>query len=118
MPILFHDDFLKDESRQAEVKKWRDTIKGQNKKGILPFSKGIFWRDSVLDQLPSISIPTATIVGEFDNVTPPEVIQRVVDAIPNAKLYTIPGSGHSAPIEKPAEVTEAMKAFYQTEGIL
>lgn len=118
LPILFHKSFLEDETRQAEVEEWKKIITGHDKKGIAPFGKGIFARDSVLDRLSGLSLPTAVIVGEEDVGTPPEYSQRMADAIPNAKMYTIPDAGHSAAVEKPTVVAEAMREFYADVGII
>lgn len=118
MPILFHKSFLKDESRQPEVKKWRNIITGHSKKGTCSFGKGIFIRDSVLDQLANMSLPTAVIVGEQDIATTPEYAQRMADIIPNAKLYKIPDAGHSGAVEKPTAYADAMRDFYNYMGIM
>jgi pimeloyl-ACP methyl ester carboxylesterase len=77
-----------------------------------PFGKGIFARDRVLEKLSNIKVPTAVIVGEFDVAIPPEYDKRLAETIPNAEFYTIPDAGHSAAIEKPEEVTNAIKDFY------
>jgi pimeloyl-ACP methyl ester carboxylesterase len=118
MPILFHKSFLKDDSRQAEVKKWRNIITGQSKRGLIPFGKGIFARKSVLETLAGLTLPAAVIVGEQDIATPPEYAQRMADVIPNAKFYKIPDAGHSAAVEKPTEVADAMQNFYTGAGII
>jgi len=118
MPILFHKNFLKDDSRQAEVKNWRHIVTGHSKRGIVSFGKGIFSRNSVLEQLAGLSLSAAVIVGEQDIATTPEYAQRMVDVIPNAKLYKIPDAGHSAAVEKPTEVADAMRDFYTNAGII
>ena len=118
MPILFHKSFLEDEARKAEVKEWKSIITGHDRKGVVPFGKGIFARDSVLEQLEGLRLPIAVIVGEQDIATPLEYAQQMVDVIPNAKLYTIPDAGHSAAVEKPTAVAEAIQSFYAGAGIL
>lgn len=118
MPILFHTTFLKDASRKSEVKKWRKIITNQKKKGIVPFGKGIFARDNVLERLSDIEIYTAIIVGNHDVPTPLQYSKNMVDIIPNAELFIIPNAGHSAAIEKPEEVTNVMKQFYSKIGLL
>ncbi|MEO1517528.1 MAG: alpha/beta fold hydrolase [Bacteroidota bacterium] len=112
LPLMFHKDFLNDPSRKAQKQKWREIVTGQDKKGIVPFGKGIFARKSVLDQLSTIQIPTAIVVGEFDLATPPIHSKRMAQAIPGANLYTIPDAGHSAAIEKAEEVSDALVDFY------
>ncbi len=118
MSILFHKSFLKDKSRQQEVKKWRKIIMGQNKKGMILFGKMIFARDNVLDKLKVVNIPTGVIVGENDVGTPPRYNKRIAEMMPNADYFTIPDAGHSAAVEKPGEVTKAMAKFYANIGLL
>lgn len=118
MPILFHKSFLESEARKTEVEKWKRIMTGQDKKGIVPFGKGTFMRDNVLDQLAGLSLPVAVIVGKEDVTTPPEYSQRMADVIPDAKMYTIPDAGHFAAIEKPALVNEAMQDFFTSKGII
>ena len=118
MSILFHKSFLKDKSRQSEVKKWRNIIMSQNLKGMIPFGKMIFTRGRVLEKLSAVNIPTAVIVGENDVATPPQYNKRIADMIPNSDYFTITNAGHSAAVEKPMEVTNAMRKFYSKIGLL
>jgi pimeloyl-ACP methyl ester carboxylesterase len=118
MPILFHKSFLKDKSRQSEVEKWRKIVMSQNKKSMAFFGKMIFARDSVLEKLSVVNIPTAVIVGENDIATLPAYSKRIVEVIPNSNYFTIPDAGHSAAIEKPKKVTNAMIEFYSKSGLL
>lgn len=118
MQVLFHDSFLKDATRRAEVKKWRNIIQGHDKQGVLRFGKGIFARDSVVDRLGEITLPTAVVIGTQDVATPMSYAQQMVDRIPNATLYTIPDAGHSAAVEKPHEVAAALQDFYESLGLL
>jgi pimeloyl-ACP methyl ester carboxylesterase len=71
-----------------------------------------------LEKLAGLSLPVAVIVGEEDIATTPEYAQRMADVIPNAKLYKIPDAGHSAAVEKPTEVADAMRDFYASAGII
>ena len=112
MPILFHQTFLKDGKRQAEVDKWRKIVTSQNKLSMAHFGHAIFERDNVLPQLPSIKIPTAVIVGEKDIPTPVECSKKMTEHIPDARYFAVPDAGHSAAIEKPKEVNRAIQSFY------
>ncbi len=62
--------------------------------------------------LPSISVPTLVIVGELDVLTPPPESQALAAAIPGARLVTIPGAGHLAPMERPRAVAAALGDFF------
>ncbi len=67
-------------------------------------------RDSTAE-LPGISVPTLVIVGEHDAITPPEVAHAMAEAIPGAKLETIPGAAHLACMEAPDAFNQALADF-------
>jgi 3-oxoadipate enol-lactonase len=58
--------------------------------------------------LASIAVPTLLVVGEKDVLTPPSESQAMAAAIPGARLVTIPGAGHLAPMERPRAVAAAL----------
>lgn len=113
MPILFHDNFLSDNARKKEVETWRKIVTGHDRKGVLPFGRAIFSRDSVAGQLDQIKVPTLVVVGKHDAATPLAHSQRLADQIPDAHLRVIPDAGHSAAVEKPKQVTNALTMFYE-----
>ena len=113
LSMMFHRTFLKTPKHRNTVNIWKSIVTGQNKNAMLAFGKSIFSRDNVLPQLQGVSLPVAVIVGEFDVLTPPQCSQRMADTIPGARLFTIADAGHSAAIEKPEEVHNALLGFYQ-----
>ncbi len=62
--------------------------------------------------LSSIAVPTLVVVGELDVLTPPSESQAMAAAIPGARLVTIPGAGHLAPMERPHAVAAALGDFF------
>jgi len=62
--------------------------------------------------LPEIGIPALVVVGERDVLTPPADSEAMAAAIPGAKLVTIPGAGHLAPMERPKAVAGALAEFF------
>ncbi len=58
--------------------------------------------------LEAIRIPTLVLVGEGDQLTPPERAGEMAQAIRGARLVTVPGSGHLSTLERPREVTQAL----------
>lgn len=54
--------------------------------------------------LPTITAPTAVLVGAQDTETPPAYGQAIVDLIPGASLAIIDGAGHLLNLEAPTEV--------------
>ena len=118
MSTLFNENFLEDSQRRDEVKRWRGIITGHNIKAITPFANAIFSRSSVVDQLSRITTPSVVIAGKHDRATPMAYSQKMADLIHDARLRLISDAGHSAVVEKPRALTEAMRGFYQRVGIL
>lgn len=54
------------------------------------------WRE-----LERIQAPTLLVRGERSDVLSPEVAARMVATIPDCRLVTVPGAGHSIPLERP-----------------
>lgn len=60
--------------------------------------------------LGGISAPTLVIGGEEDQVFPPEHSHAIAEAIPNARLEMIAGTGHGLLMERAARVVELLRA--------
>jgi pimeloyl-ACP methyl ester carboxylesterase len=64
------------------------------------------------DLLPRIAVPTLLVWGAEDVRSPVATVARqFADAIPGAELVVIPGAGHMANLERPAEFNDAVRAF-------
>ncbi|MFT4116981.1 alpha/beta fold hydrolase [Bradyrhizobium sp.] len=63
--------------------------------------------------LASIRCPTAIVVGEQDQVTPPDCSRELVAAIAGSTLSMIPDCGHCASLETPGRVTAALQAWME-----
>lgn len=61
--------------------------------------------------LPRIAAPTLLVRGEVSDVLAPEVADRMVREIPDCRLVTVPGAGHSIPLERPVGFLEAVRTF-------
>jgi pimeloyl-ACP methyl ester carboxylesterase len=61
--------------------------------------------------LPKITAPTLLIRGSASDVLSEETAARMTREIPNCTLVEIADSGHSVPLDRPAEFLEAARAF-------
>lgn len=61
--------------------------------------------------LAAIACPTLVLVGEEDELTPPEVAQEIADGITDSRLAVVPGSGHLSTLEAPDAVTAELVAW-------
>jgi pimeloyl-ACP methyl ester carboxylesterase len=63
--------------------------------------------------LAAIACPTLVLAGEDDQVMPMETSVEMAEAIPGARLVTVPRCGHLATLDRPEEVTDALVALWQ-----
>jgi len=61
--------------------------------------------------LASIKVPTLIVVGEGDQITPPEVAKEMHAGIPGSELLIVPRAGHLALLEQPESVHAALKGW-------
>lgn len=58
--------------------------------------------------LREVRCPTLVVAGEQDALAPVAAHREIADAVPGARLETLPGTGHLSPLERPAEVAELL----------
>ena len=61
--------------------------------------------------LPSIEVPVLVLVGDADQLTPPEQAREMADLLPRASLTVVPGCGHLSTLEQPGHVSRAIEAW-------
>ena len=64
-----------------------------------------------LPLLPVIACPTLVLCGRQDALTPVERHEEMAHAIPGAILHVIEDCGHLSTLERPVEVSEALKRW-------
>lgn len=87
---------------------------------LAPFRGTRVWRSFAVEQralvrempgidarLGVIRAPTTILVGERDDLTPPEVARELRERIPGAELVTVDGAGHLLPQERPDAIVDA-----------
>ncbi|HYW51180.1 MAG TPA: alpha/beta fold hydrolase [Gemmatimonadaceae bacterium] len=79
--------------------------------GITGTATALMERIDSTPTLDTITVPTLVIVGDEDTVTPPSDALEMSAGIRGARLVTIPGAGHLAPLEQPAIVNAAIGEF-------
>ena len=61
--------------------------------------------------LPAIACPTLLLSGEQDSWSPPAQHHDMAASIKNSRVVIVPDSGHMAPMEQPAAVSQAMREW-------
>ena len=63
--------------------------------------------------LGTIRCTTLVLVGDNDEVTPPDRASEIADAIRGSRLVTVPACGHMCALEQPNAVTDALKDWLE-----
>lgn len=99
------------QAQHDEVERVRRILLGTSVEGFAGCAAAV--RDlSQLAQLSKISVPTLVVVGSEDKGTPPELGRQIAEAIPGARLVTLPAA-HQAAIEVPQAFCDAWLAFVE-----
>ncbi len=93
------------------VEEWRERISSIHVSSVLNLMGPLFGRDVLLDRLGEIRAPSLVLVGEEDEVQPPDRSREIARGVPNAELVVVPESGHLTAIEQPEVVTETIRDF-------
>jgi len=75
--------------------------------------RGMADRPDSTPLLPGISVPTLVVRGAEDALVAPEEAEAMARAIPDARLMTIPGTGHLPNVEDPAAFDRVLVHFLE-----
>jgi pimeloyl-ACP methyl ester carboxylesterase len=70
--------------------------------------QAIMGRADSRPSLGAIACPALVLVGEGDELTPPELSREMAAAIPRARLVVVSDCGHLSTLERPRELTRAL----------
>jgi pimeloyl-ACP methyl ester carboxylesterase len=68
-------------------------------------------RFDVMTRLGEIQVPALVVTGAEDQLTPPKYAQYFGAHIAGARVVIVPGAGHYVQLERPDEVSRAIRAF-------
>jgi pimeloyl-ACP methyl ester carboxylesterase len=110
LPILYGPAFMEanPEALKFHVEREQDMPTTALVQGL----EAIIGRDSVVDRLGEIRVPTLVIHGEVDAAIPIAKGEELAAGIPGAELIRVPDAGHSTPLEAPDVVNEALAGFF------
>lgn len=73
-------------------------------------------REDQTCSIASIAVPTLILVGEHDQITPPDLSHAMHSTIPRSILEIIADAGHMAPLENPEEFNPRLERFLDWVG--
>ena len=109
MAIMFGESSRNDPAKTDVIDFWRSQFKTLPL-SLWPAMRGVVYRASVVDRLPSISTPCLVMSGAEDNVRPGEWADEMAHGLPNVKHIRLARVGHSVIVEAPDyTISEIMK---------
>ncbi len=111
MHIMFGKTFLTDPNRAEQRAEMRRRLLQNDRINIGKAIDGVFSRQGIYQDLPSITTPTLIIVGDEDLATIPAKSRRMHAAIKHSQLVVIPQAGHTSTVETPDAVNAALEKF-------
>ena len=104
-PRLLHPGRHKDEALKGVV---RDMAADTGTEAFVRQEKAIMARPDSRPLLATIRCPTLVLVGDGDELTPPELAKEIAAGISGARLVVVPDCGHLSTIERPEAVNAAL----------
>ena len=74
-------------------------------------TNAIMSRQDARPLLAEIKCPTLVLVGDGDELTPPDLAKEIAGGISGAKLVVVPDCGHLSTLEKPEAVNAALAGW-------
>ena len=109
-PMLVHKNRQHDEGlKQVVMRMAEDT----GADAFVRQQRAIAGRPDSRPALPQIGCPTLILVGDGDQLTPPELSGEMNVLIPGSRLVVVPDSGHLSTLERPEAVTKALVNWLQ-----
>jgi pimeloyl-ACP methyl ester carboxylesterase len=68
-------------------------------------------RHTAEDLLSTVAVPVLVVAGAHDGFTPPDRSRVMAESIPGAELVEVANGSHTAPIERPDLVNDAIRRF-------
>jgi pimeloyl-ACP methyl ester carboxylesterase len=76
-------------------------------------TRALIGRPDATSLLGKIRCPTLVLCGREDVWSPPQRHEEIRDMIPGSSLTVVPYCGHMSTMERPAEVSEALRAWLE-----
>ncbi len=97
---------------QELVKQVRGWIRETSPLAAAAATRGMAERPDSRDILARYAGPLLVVVGEQDEITPPQKAQEMADLVKGSELRRIRGAGHLPNLEQPEAFNEALRSFF------
>ncbi len=108
LPMLIHADRLEDVELVSNV---LDMAESVGSEAFVRQENAIIRRPDSREDLKNIACPTLVLCGREDALTPLPLHEEMASLIPDARLRVIQGCGHLSTLERPEEVSAALREW-------
>ncbi|GAB2486800.1 alpha/beta fold hydrolase [Nocardiopsis aegyptia] len=108
-PVAGLDDLAAAAYAELRAKRERHAYSDWQRHEIGPRSM----RTDLRPLLGRIDCPALVVHGAQDDLVPVRFAREAAERMPNARLVVVEGAGHWSPVERPAEVGAAVRAFLE-----
>ena len=108
LPLFIHPNRLRDEKLVTTI---REMSRNIGRDAFIRQEEAIMSRADSLPLLSSIACPTLVLCGRQDAVAPLDRHEEMAAGISGATLEVIEDCGHLSTLERPAEVSDALKRW-------
>lgn len=113
LPFYLHPDHLGDEALTARVIAMAERV---GREGYFRQMAAIMGRPDGREDLKRIAVPTLVLCGREDQATPYALNAEIAALVPGATFVVLERCGHLSTLEKPAEVSAAMRRWLTGSG--
>lgn len=108
LPLLVHPARITEQPLAGQVMAMAERV---GPDAFLRQQRAIMGRPDSFPLLPTISVPTLVLCGRQDALTPLAASEAMQAAIPGARLDVVEDCGHLSTMERPEQVTAAMRSW-------
>jgi pimeloyl-ACP methyl ester carboxylesterase len=110
LPVLIHRDRQNDAGLRRLVRLMAEDI---GPEAFIRQQQAIMDRPDARPRLAGIGYPTLVLVGDGDELIPPDRSAEIASGIHGARLVMVPECGHLSTLERPQQVTQALVEWLQ-----
>jgi len=111
--LMFSDEFRNEQPTLVDSYRQKLVERG-DPEGLYHVARAVIWRDSILQDLERIAVPSLVVTSSGDRALPAERGVAIAGAIPGCGLLAIDGAGHMTAVEQPDAVTAALSELFDT----
>jgi pimeloyl-ACP methyl ester carboxylesterase len=100
----------------ALARRYLDFVLRAGAEALIRQNRAVIARPDARMHLPQLRCPVLVMVGESDQLTPPDLSREIAALVPHAELVLLPRCGHMLTMERPEAVNRALERWLAKLG--